>query len=103
MLMGEQQTELATQLQSALNSRAIIEQAKVSSSSARVCPRMPPTSNYGLRPGPSGASWPSSPRSWSAVPSVNRTGLDRNPCHDAAGELPRFGGRREVCPRRSAG
>jgi GAF domain-containing protein len=28
MLMGEQQTELATQLQSALNSRAIIEQAK---------------------------------------------------------------------------
>jgi GAF domain-containing protein len=28
MLLGEQQTELATQLQSALNSRAIIEQAK---------------------------------------------------------------------------
>jgi len=28
MLMGEQQTELAGQLQSALNSRAIIEQAK---------------------------------------------------------------------------
>src|ERR1019366_8750385 len=28
MLMGEQQTELAAQLQSALNSRAIIEQAK---------------------------------------------------------------------------
>jgi GAF domain-containing protein len=28
MLMGEQQTELATQLQSALNTRAIIEQAK---------------------------------------------------------------------------
>lgn len=28
MLLGEQQTELAAQLQSALNSRAIIEQAK---------------------------------------------------------------------------
>jgi len=28
MMMGEQQTELAAQLQSALNSRAIIEQAK---------------------------------------------------------------------------
>jgi AmiR/NasT family two-component response regulator len=28
MLLGEQQTELAVQLQSALNSRAIIEQAK---------------------------------------------------------------------------
>jgi AmiR/NasT family two-component response regulator len=28
MLMGEQQTELAGQLQSALNSRAVIEQAK---------------------------------------------------------------------------
>ena len=28
MLMGEQQTELAAQLQSALNTRAIIEQAK---------------------------------------------------------------------------
>jgi AmiR/NasT family two-component response regulator len=28
MMIGEQQTELATQLQSALNSRAVIEQAK---------------------------------------------------------------------------
>ena len=43
MMLGEQQTELAAQLQSALNSRAIIEQARACSSASKDSLPMTPT------------------------------------------------------------